>query len=704
MMLVGCVQVGMSGELIGIWEFCWRRLAQCSSFRACGNYVYSCCALPVFVFSLLAVFRSSTMFCTRIVKFCSSSSFPSLSRFFPSSKVPGSAPKPRLRKSGRLQRDVLLLSKILRSKASWGASTAKRLKQSNVEVTPFHVTEVLRLHRHSIEPAWRFFKWAQQQKRCKRGLFMYSKMLQLLGDARRFDDLWSLLDEMKRDSRQIPPAIFLGVIRNYVKADQMDGALKAFCAMEKYGCKPTTLVFNSMIDIFRAVGDYAQVESLFRNIQDSSSCAPDVITYTMMIDCRGKAGQIEAAFDLFQEMHRKGYKANVITYSSLISSLGKAGRISEACNLLSGMQINGCKPNNVTYNGLIVSLGGAGQAELAYSHYKEMIVLGLVPNVSTQAVVVASLVKIGNLTEAHTLFQTAANRSRDTEFDVMKSVVGSICKSGQFEAGLKFFQDAKKNGYEPSVGAYSVLIYSLSKSGCAGEALDLFQELARTDASPDLMALNALTNALVKEQIFDAAIDVIRLMIKQRVGDQTYAHEKLVTLLCKTNRFKDAYEVISQELPDKGFPRNVHLYNKLVYQLGKAGHTEKAFQTFERMSDEGCHPDTGIYNVVINLLGSVGKVDLAHQLFQQMKEKGCEPNLQTYDIMVGLLVRAGRSVLSTKVCQEMVLKHIEYPEGALKILRQAHENTQGLEDTRGYSDLVNMLKGDGSALVINNTP
>ena len=371
---------------------------------------------------------------------------------------------------------------------------------------------------------------------------MYSKMAQLLSDARRFDDLWSLLDDMKRDSRLIPPALFLGVIRSYVKADRIDDALKAFHAMDKYGCKPTTLVFNSMIDIFRAVGDYAQVEFLFKNMQDSPSCAPDVITYTMMIDCRGKVGQIEAAFDLFQEMHRKGYKANVITYSSLISSLGKAGRISEACNLISGMRINGCQPNNVTYNGLIVSLGGADQSELAYSYYKEMIALGLVPNVSTQAVVVASLVKIGNLTEAHALFQTAVSRSRSTEFDVMKSVIGSMCKSGQWEVALKYLQDEKKSGYEPSTEAYSVLIYSFSKIGCIGKALDLFEECGRIGA-PDLTALNALTNALVKEQRFDAAIDIVRLMIKKRIGDHMYAQEKLVTLLCKMNRFKDAYEV-----------------------------------------------------------------------------------------------------------------------------------------------------------------
>lgn len=147
---------------------------------------------------------------------------------------------------------------------------------------------------------------------------------------------------------------------------------------------------------------------------------------------------------------------------------------------------------------------------------------------------------------------------------------------------------------------------------------------------------------------------------------------------------------------NQGLPPNIDLYNKLIYQLGKAGQIEEASKTFERMGDEGCHPNTRTYNIVINLLGSVGKADLAYQLFQQMNEKGCSPNLQTYSIMVSLLVHAGRSELSTKVCQEMVSNHIEPQEGVLKILLQAHEDTCG-----GYSELVStcqdMLKGDGSA-------
>lgn len=209
--------------------------------RCCYRLWICECFAAVVIWHSNSSVVAARMLVSRIATFFSSSRIPSFSFLANGlhlplrllSSAPGSLHKPRIRKKDRLQRDVTLLSKILRSKATWGATTAKRLKQSGVELTPFHVCEVLRLHRQPVDSAWRFFKWAQQQKRCKHGLFMYSTMLRLLGDARRFDYLWALLDDMKRDGHRVTPTIFLGVIRSYVKANQIEDSLKTFHAMDK---------------------------------------------------------------------------------------------------------------------------------------------------------------------------------------------------------------------------------------------------------------------------------------------------------------------------------------------------------------------------------------------------------------------------------------------------------------------------------------
>ena len=450
--------------------------------------------------------------------------------------------KVRIRGKERLRREVGMLAKILRSKKTWGAKTAKLLKDSNIEVLPYHVCEVLRVHHNPVDKALKFFKWAKQQKRCKRGNFMFTKMIKLLRDAGKFDEIWPLVDDMKKEGRVIHPSLFLGVIRSYVQVKKLDEAMTTFHAMEKYGCRPNTLIFNCMIDIFRKAGDVAQVEALFKNM-DRVSCAPDIYTYSMLIDCKGKSGEVDAAFDLFQEMHRKGYKANVFTYSSLIDSLGKAGRFTEACNLLRGMNINGCDPNDVTYTTLIGSLGQAGQASLAYFYYTEMLSLGFAPTPVTYAVVIACTIQLNNETEAHSLFHIATLRYKFSEFDVLKSVLGRLCKSGHWEAALKFFEDVKKNRVEPSIGAYDVLIHHLPKTGNVNKAFDIFREISGKGACPDLVALTSLTRGLVKERKLSAAMDVVQYMTKQGLTADIYMYGNLVNFLCQSGRFDDAFQV-----------------------------------------------------------------------------------------------------------------------------------------------------------------
>ena len=442
----------------------------------------------------------------------------------------------------KLKQDISILSRILKNKATWGARTVKLLKDSNLDVTPYHVCEVLRIHHSPIDRALKFFKWAKQQKKCRRGNFMYTKMIKILGDAEKFDEIWPLLEDMKKEHRLIQPSLFLGIIKSYIRVGRIEDAVVAFDAMESYGCRPNTLVFNSMLYLFIKAGEAERAEFLFRKM-GRSFCAPDLYTYSLLIDSRGKAGQLDSAFDLFQEMHRRGCEPNVFTYSSLISSLGKAGRFDEACNLLQGMKINGCAPNNVTYNGLISSLGMAGQADLGHHYYEEMLSLGFIPDLYTYAVVIANLVKVEKLSEAHKLFQIATAKTRFSDFDILKSVTGSLCKSGQCEAGLRFFEAVQRVGYNPSAAACNVLIHSLSKAGHVKKALDLFEDMSRRGASSDLVACNALSNGLIKEGSLMAAIKVVRFMTKQGINPDLFTYTNLVNLLCKADRFDDAYQV-----------------------------------------------------------------------------------------------------------------------------------------------------------------
>ena len=52
--------------------------------------------------------------------------------------------------------------------------------------------------------------------------------------------------------------------------------------------------------------------------------APDTVLCNALVTCAGRAGQVQRAFDLLQEMKSRDCKADCVTYTSLIDACVKA--------------------------------------------------------------------------------------------------------------------------------------------------------------------------------------------------------------------------------------------------------------------------------------------------------------------------------------------------------------------------------------------
>jgi pentatricopeptide repeat domain-containing protein 1 len=86
-----------------------------------------------------------------------------------------------------------------------------------------------------------------------------------------------------------------------------------------------------------------------------------VITYSALISACEKAGQWEAALDLFGKMKAEGCTPNVITYNSLITACGQGAQWQQAADVFNQMQRGGCRPDVVTYTALISAYERGGE-------------------------------------------------------------------------------------------------------------------------------------------------------------------------------------------------------------------------------------------------------------------------------------------------------------------------------------------------------
>jgi pentatricopeptide repeat protein len=85
---------------------------------------------------------------------------------------------------------------------------------------------------------------------------------------------------------------------------------------------------------------------LFRLVQTNEFGAPNIRTFTCLIDGLMKKKDLEQALSMFDEMQQTGMSPHVITFSCLINGLLKHGKLDRALELFCEMTQEGHTPNS----------------------------------------------------------------------------------------------------------------------------------------------------------------------------------------------------------------------------------------------------------------------------------------------------------------------------------------------------------------------
>jgi pentatricopeptide repeat protein len=74
-----------------------------------------------------------------------------------------------------------------------------------------------------------------------------------------------------------------------------------------------------------------------------------MVTYTWLIGFFCKAGEIDDAWALMDEMIENGYEPDAVVYNPLLQVLLREGKRDLALSLACTMIEKGCRPNEMTY-------------------------------------------------------------------------------------------------------------------------------------------------------------------------------------------------------------------------------------------------------------------------------------------------------------------------------------------------------------------
>lgn len=246
----------------------------------------------------------------------------------------------------------------------------------------------------------------------------------------------------------------------------------------------------------------------------------DAVLLSAMIDAYGKAGVVDKAEALFQELQAleaPGYK-NLVAYTSMISLLGKHGRVEEAQDLFSQLRAAGVLLDSLVFNAMLDALAKGGQQEPAQRLFHEMMQAGPTPTVYTYTILIDMYGKDGNLMEASKAFGHMLQRGLRPSVVTYNSLIHMFAQAGMHNDAHALYQRMwEEDGVRPNSVTYNIMLHMHADAGNPWDAIRVFREMERVNCEPDAAVLLLVAKMYGKIGQFSRMND-----LKSRPGAQVF--------------------------------------------------------------------------------------------------------------------------------------------------------------------------------------
>jgi len=176
------------------------------------------------------------------------------------------------------------------------------------------------------------------------------------------DDAWKLVHEMlssEEHSECVNTVIYSTVMKGFSHARRPDQCFAVLDEMRARGVEANTITYNTLLDACAKCSAMARVPHVFEEMK-LNQIEPDKITYSTLIKGYCLVGDLDCAFDLFEEMQADGKVGlDEIVYNALIDGCGRQQKVQRAMQVLADMRKAKIAPSNYTLSILVKLLGRA---------------------------------------------------------------------------------------------------------------------------------------------------------------------------------------------------------------------------------------------------------------------------------------------------------------------------------------------------------
>ncbi|KAL6838395.1 hypothetical protein ACP4OV_031801 [Aristida adscensionis] len=334
------------------------------------------------------------------------------------------------------------------------------------------------------------------------------------GKARRFDLAWAVVRRMRRRGVLTRRAMVI-LMDRYAAANEVDKAIKTFDVMDKFKVEADQTVFYSLLRALckskniedaeellllrkkyfpltaagfniildgwcNVITDVYEAKRIWREM--SNYCiTPDGMSYTLMVSCFSKVGNLFDTLRVYDEMKKRGWTPGVAVYNSLVYVLTRENCLKDAHNIFNKIKDEGLQPDVETYNNMIIPLCERCQLDEARMVMEGMILKGIVPTIATYH----AFLRQEGIDESLKLLRKMEEDGLGPNSDTFLMLLEKFFELSESGNALKVWNEMRRYDIGPAHSHYMIVVQGLVKHGCIPRALEFYDEMKEKGFASD---------------------------------------------------------------------------------------------------------------------------------------------------------------------------------------------------------------------------
>ncbi|KAK7325313.1 hypothetical protein VNO77_29473 [Canavalia gladiata] len=366
--------------------------------------------------------------------------------------------------------------------------------------------------REEWKPAFLAFKWNSHRNGVDERVC--NLMIWVLATHANFSTAWCIIRDMHRSSLSTRQAMLI-MIDRYASANNSAKAIHTFNFMDKFRLTPDQEAFHALLYSLCKYGNVEEAEefmlvnkklfpletegfniilngwcNITRDVYEAkrvwremSKCCltPDATSYSHMISCFSKEGNLFDSLRLYDQMKKRGWIPGIEIYNSLVYVLTRENCLKEALKIIDKLKEQGLQPDSSTFNSMILPLCESGKLAEARIMLNTMVEENISPTVETYHAFFEGTDYQGTLEFLSRMKGSGLGPNKDS----FLIILAKFLKLKQPVNALKIWTEMKTYNVLPGCMHYSIMVEGFLTCRWFMKAKDFYEEMISNGCSAD---------------------------------------------------------------------------------------------------------------------------------------------------------------------------------------------------------------------------